>query len=1006
MSDKTIEFLVDGGETAEEDLRTVTDEMPGRYEAKEELARGGSGRILIVLDKHIGRNIAMKELLQDLNKDHSKTDELQEEAIRNRFLREARVTGGLEHPSIVPVYEIGRHADGSFYYTMRLVKGTTMLNAIKKCANVFQRLELLPHFLNVCNAVAYAHSKGVINRDLKPSNVMIGEFGETVVLDWGLAKMKDSNEETIFVRQISGGVGETVIGQAIGTPSYMPPEQAEGKIGDIDEISDIYSLGAMLYQILTGRPPVSGKSLDEIINKVLTEEIENAAKKEKDAPRELAAIAAKALSKDKNDRYTSVGDMIDDLTAYMSGRKVGVYHYSVFESLEFVASRHKTAFISALVIIAIAVFAAVQILLALNRTTVAKQEAEHGKVTANYRTAQAFSEKSEKLATEKDYIASRVYAAAAMYYNPLNKKSPEYNAGFAATSGDSEKMLSSAASKFYIENFHRGAAFERDVSTHCRITAAAMSNAENVVVTGCDNGIVSLFNVPELSEIYKFNLESRVSGITFSEDDKKLSVTTADKGIFVIDIQAKTAENRMGSAFGGNETEFGKVAEKWYQKENEKIESFALSPDKKTILAGSESGKIAVFSREKKEFVNSLSFWTSPIVSINFQHDGSHFLTVSKEGRIMLWDTEKKMPLFVIDGHDSAVSAAFFAGTDRVISAGEDGLLRVWKRHDKQVTETFDIDSEDVRKAVLLKGLSAIFALSGNKISIVSKNEGLLFERKEDFQVTDVSASSDGRYIATAEAEGVLGFYDRENITEKKIALKEDIRSVDISSDSNHVAVSGDTEIFLVSFEKDEVKSAGCIRNRAVRPVFSPGGKKLAALCGETITIFSLPDFSVFSEVKIEGRKAVSLEFLPDSTLLAGFDKGTLSHIDTYDNSIMDFSGKFDPTNKTAVSFEGTFAATVADHNGVRIWNVREHRLFFTISTDKEPGCLVFARDKNSLGICSGGKIRFYPLEAPDLELPPAELLRKMELEAGMELKDFYLETLTSEEIAKEEGKL
>ena len=289
MSDKTIEFLVDGGETAEEDLKTVTDEMPGRYEALEELARGGSGRILIVFDKHIGRNIAMKELLQDLNKDQSKKDELQEAAIRNRFLREARVTGGLEHPSIVPVYEIGCHPDGSFYYTMRLVKGTTMLSAIKKCSNVFQRLELLPHFLNVCNAVAYAHSKGVINRDLKPSNVMIGEFGETVVLDWGLAKMKDSNEETIFVRQISGGVGETVIGQAIGTPSYMPPEQAEGKIGDIDEISDIYSLGAMLYQILTGRPPVSGKSLDEIINKVLTEEIENAAKKEKDAPRELAA---------------------------------------------------------------------------------------------------------------------------------------------------------------------------------------------------------------------------------------------------------------------------------------------------------------------------------------------------------------------------------------------------------------------------------------------------------------------------------------------------------------------------------------------------------------------------------------------------------------------------------------------------------------------------------------------------------------------------------------------
>ena len=208
----------------------------------------------------------------------------------------------------------------------------------------------------------------------------------------------------------------------------------------------------------------------------------------------------------------------------------------------------------------------------------------------------------------------------------------------------------------------------------------------------------------------------------------------------------------------------------------------------------------------------------------------------------------------------------------------------------------------------------------------------------------------------------------------------------------------------LVSFQRDEVKSSRCVRDSAVRPVFSPGGKKLAALCGGTITIFSVPDFSVFSEVKIEGREAVSLEFMPDSTLLAGFDKGILSHIDTYDNSIMDFSGRFDISDKIAVSSDGTFAATLSAHNGVRIWNVREHRLFLTISTEKEPGCLVFVHGKNSLGICTGGKIRFYPLEAPDLELSPAKLLRKMEREAGMELKDFYLETLTSEDILKNEG--
>ncbi|MBP5591671.1 protein kinase [bacterium] len=1003
MSDKTVEFLVESGDIEPERQKTVTDEMSGRYEIMEELARGGSGRILVVFDRHVGRKIAMKELLSDISKAPSQDDDPQVTAIRNRFLREARVTGRLEHPSIVPVYEIGQHPDGSFYYTMRLVKGTTLLSAIKKCRSVFDRLELLPHFYHVCNAVAYAHSKGVINRDLKPSNVMIGEFGETVVLDWGLAKIKGS-DETVFVRHDDEGVGKTVVGQAIGTPSYMPPEQAEGNIGEIDEISDIYSLGAILYQILTGKTPFSGRTTDEIIRKVLNENVESAVQKDRDIPPELAAIAEKALSKSKDERYASVGEMIDDLSAYMSGRKVGVYHYSVFESLKFVAVRHKAAFISTLIIFTVTFLAALQIIFLLNKTTVARNEAERGKITANYRTAQAFSEKSNKLDTEKSYIASRIYAAAAMYYNPLNKKSPEYSPGFSAHSGDSEEMLSSAASKFYIKNFHRGATFERDIPVGCKVTSAAISHSENVIATGCDNGTVTLFTFPALSEIYKFDLGSRVSGFVFSDDDKKLSVSLSEEKNFVIDIQAKTAETSVERRFEGNSSKFEGVFSKWYQKENDKISAFALSPDRKTLLAGTESGRIAVFSMESRNLVNILTFRNSALSDIHFQKDSTHFATASKEGKIVVWDAVTLSPLFVIDGHDSAVSAAFFVGDDRLVSAGEDGLLRIWTRYGRQVTELFDVASEDIRKAVFLKGLNAVFALSGNKISIVSKNEGVLFEHEEISMVTDGAVSSDGRYVAIAEKGALLRFYDRESAGEKDIELKEEIRSVDISPDSDHAAVCSDSEIMLVSFQRDEVKSSRCVRDSAVRPVFSPGGKKLAALCGGTITIFSVPDFSVFSEVKIEGREAVSLEFMPDSTLLAGFDKGILSHIDTYDNSIMDFSGRFDISDKIAVSSDGTFAATLSAHNGVRIWNVREHRLFLTISTEKEPGCLVFVHGKNSLGICTGGKIRFYPLEAPDLELSPAKLLRKMEREAGMELKDFYLETLTSEDILKNDG--
>lgn len=1001
MSDKTVEFFVENPIPAPDPGKTVTDEMPGRYEVVEELARGGSGRILVVFDRHVGRKIAMKELLSDINKNPAKTDDPQETAIRNRFLREARVTGRLEHPSIVPVYEIGRHTDGSFYYTMRLVKGKTLLSAIKKCRSVSERLELLPHFYHVCNAVAYAHSKGVINRDLKPSNVMIGEFGETVVLDWGLAKIKDS-DEVVFVRHDDVGLGKTVVGQAIGTPSYMPPEQAEGKIGEIDEISDIYSLGAILYQILTGRTPFTGRTVDEIIQKVLNEKAENAVKKDKRIPPELAAIAEKALSKDKNERYSSVSAFIDDLTAYMSGRKVGVYRYSVFESLKLVATRHKAALVSSILIISIVLLAALQIMIALNRTTAAKNEAERGKVTANYRTAQAFSEKSDRLDAGKSYIASRIYAAAAMYYNPVNKKSPEYSPHFTASSGDAEAMLSGAASKFYIKNFHRGAVFDKDVSTGCRITAAALSDSENIVATGCGNGEVSLYNFPELSQIYKFDLENGIEKFRFSSDGRKLDVLLSDGRSAEINISDKTAETSSAKGFDVNEPVSEEPLSKWYQKENEKIVSKAVSPDGQYIFAGTEKGRIAVFSAKTGEVSNVLSFRSSPLTGIDFQKDGSHFITASKEGKAVIWDATKQIPLFAIDGHDSPVVSAFFAGSDYIVTAGEDGLLRIWKRHGKRDTLLLEFAGDTLRKAASAKGFDGILAFSGSRFSIVSKSNDLIFENTADFEILDADLSKDGEFIALSGKSSELKLYDMEEKLEKGFFLEEDeIFSVKISPDTSFIAASGKDKIYLVSRETSEIKSSACENSGAQSIDFSPDGKKIAAVCGDGITFLSVPSFKEEGKIEIEGRKALSLEFMRDSSLVAGFDKGILSHINTLNNSIMDFTGKLDFSAKIAVSDNGLFAASTAENQIVKLWNLRDHKLMLTISTDKEPACVLFGPEKNSLGICLGGNVRFYPLDVPDLELPPAELLRKMELEAGMELKDFYLKTLTSEDISQ-----
>jgi serine/threonine protein kinase len=278
-----------GGETPAEGLKAeaeledkehLTLEHPGRYSIKGEQGRGGIGRVLIAFDEHIGREIAVKELLPEKGPSGTPPSDSpirKTGAAAARFLREARITGQLEHPGIVPVYELGKRPDSSLYYTMKLVRGKTLAEKLHDCHSLRDRLQLLHHFLDLCQTIAYAHSRGVIHRDIKPQNVMVGEFGETVVLDWGLAKVKgqkdiraDAIERDLKLIK-EAGAGETVAGKPIGTPAYMSPEQADGRIEEIDEQSDVWSLGAVLYEILTGKPPFEGVNAYEVMGKVLSD---------------------------------------------------------------------------------------------------------------------------------------------------------------------------------------------------------------------------------------------------------------------------------------------------------------------------------------------------------------------------------------------------------------------------------------------------------------------------------------------------------------------------------------------------------------------------------------------------------------------------------------------------------------------------------------------------------------------------------------------------------------
>jgi serine/threonine protein kinase/WD40 repeat protein len=315
--------------TPAEGAESLPTEREGQYARIQELGRGGQSIVWRALDRFVGREVALKELTSP----GAEGSPGSPAAARARFLREARLTAQLDHPGIPPVHELAQRPDGTLYSVQKLVRGRTFKAALAQCRTLQQRLELLPHLVNVAQAMAYAHGQSVIHRDLKPSNVMVGPYGETAVVDWGLAKRRGEAEVPRAKTSSDSGPELTQEGVALGTPSYMSPEQARGELESIDERSDVFALGAMLYELLTGRSPFQGADNAQVMEAVLRARPVPVRTLCPEAPPELAAIAQRALRGAPADRYPDARAFAKELQAHMAGTRVAAYAYSSLELL-------------------------------------------------------------------------------------------------------------------------------------------------------------------------------------------------------------------------------------------------------------------------------------------------------------------------------------------------------------------------------------------------------------------------------------------------------------------------------------------------------------------------------------------------------------------------------------------------------------------------------------------------------------------------------------------------
>lgn len=382
--------------------RTVTQEwcppawaMPGplladgqqRYIPGPEIARGGMGRILAGEDRLLGRPVALKLLRRATA------------SLARRFLREQRITARLQHPAIVPVYDAGVLDDGEPFLVMRLVKGQSLDRIAARTASPRDRLQLLPAVLAVIDAVAYAHGEGIVHRDLKPQNVLVGPFGEVVVLDWGLARELDAgidrDENLEDVNPADNERAMTRDGERLGTLAYMAPEQAAGHHADAR--ADVYGLGAVLYHVLTGRPPHAERATSLSTTAVLHAP-PPLALLAPDVPEDLRAIVARAMASDPAARYASAQELAADLKRWQAGRLVEAHRYSPRELLRRFLHRHRPPLLVAA--------AALLVLLALGSLSLWRILAERSHALA----AQAIAEDA-RLQADTQRVAAETLVA-------------------------------------------------------------------------------------------------------------------------------------------------------------------------------------------------------------------------------------------------------------------------------------------------------------------------------------------------------------------------------------------------------------------------------------------------------------------------------------------------------------------------------------------------------------------------------------------------------------------
>lgn len=754
---------------------------PARYRLVGEHGRGGIGRVLKAVDEELGRNVAVKEL-------HHLDS--QSEA---RFVREARITARLEHPSIVPVHEAGRWPDGTPFYAMKLVSGRSLKELIASTTSFEERLKLLPHVQAVAEAIAYAHSERIIHRDLKPSNVIVGEFGETVVIDWGLAKDVSSPDDTVAEAgpyRTGESFDVTHAGDVVGTPAYMPPEQARGE--EVDERADIYSLGAMLYHVLAGELPFSGRTSQEVLAQVLASTPPRIRNREQRCPTELAAIVEKAMDPVAERRYLKAADLARDLRHFQLGQLVTAQRYSRRMLFARWIRRHRAplavAMASAAILVSISGIGLRRIIQERNEATKQRTRAEQQRTLAETRANALVLQQARALhATDptrsleliKNYpVDAENWAAAHTIvddairhgYSSLVLHPNLGGLVWGATSDNSQLAAAVGVDGLVVWNQDdRSPVLRHKYDRPLRPTVVRAIPGTARFVAGYHDGTLRLIDVPHKQVITQALHHTTIWDIAVSRDGRKVATASADGTVGLLDLETMQWEHLHGHTSDVGALRFlgdsilsvsdDGTLMSWNTVTHERTRLFrhdgwatdvAVSEDEKTFVTGDEAGNLWLHTRTaaSRRLAN-----TGGTVQL---------LTISRDGSIVGAATANWLGVWRANGELVYRSEP---GGGR-IALSRDGDLFAYAIPGKPIS-VVDLRTQDVIELTGPIGTISSLQFSPNGQVLSTSDDGSVRQwtlppmPKSVFAVSSKSytlaATSDGRAIATGGSSGCAG---------------------------------------------------------------------------------------------------------------------------------------------------------------------------------------------------------------------------------------------------------